>query len=785
MYRIIIFQLLLCFIFGELAWSQAALPQARIGGISINADEFYRDSELGYIELKGNVQLVYKNQHISAQRAKIHYLTQKIEASGNVSIVTPKATIGGSGILFDYESNTGIIYDGFVQSGPVIFQGSVLHKTGEDEYVATEANYTTCSTCPAAWDFSGSEIKAEMGGYAHIQNSFLKVGGIPIFWLPYLIVPLKSDRQTGLLTPEINISGQGGLTISQSLFWAMSESTDSTWTLKNYEKRGLKGLLNYRYMLSENSYGEFDTALIRDRVFADDFRLNKFRDPDDQKQLINRWFLKYSHYYDLPDGLIQRTQLNLASDLQYPQDFPKETMNHGDPTMENRASFTKNFENIHASLDSSYYVNLLQEDPKGNNNDAVHRFPELRMATTQTPILDDTFVFDFDLNFVNFARDGLAYDNLTTCTDTNGKTYRCIDRVSDGVFDEGTDIIRTGQRFDFKPTISKPIQLGSYIDLLPKISYRETQYNFAVGENSNNYRRLIRTEISAKSTATALFGDVDHLQGTIYKHEIQPEVIATNVPWIDHPSHPFFGFSPQTESPFFSRDNVGDADLNGDYGLQFDYNDRLYDRNLVTFVVNNKWTQKKWLGGLPDYKQLASFKVSRTYDAYQESEGNDPWSDITSILDLRFDHFQSYTISNYFPNYGIANTSSRVRFIDKSQNFFQVQLVKQYALTSDKKIDFNNQTEDYTFALGFNAKYIDLVGKFTYDANWKKTEEARKIKSWAYIAQFKPPGDCWFINFTHDQIIGGDTNFNLSFEFVFDGIKKNSLSPSSLDTFSF
>src|SRR5690606_8729128 len=141
-----------------------------------------------------------------------------------------------------------------------------------------------------------------------------------------------------------------------------------------------------------------------DRTFAEDPRLNLYRSPEDQKKTIDRWFVKYEHYQELPDGGVHRAQVNLASDLQYPKDFPNETLNHGDSAMENRVSYTKNTQDQHYSVDSSYYVNLLHADPLAGNEDAVHRLPELRFAQTQQSIGESNFIYSLDLDLVNFAR---------------------------------------------------------------------------------------------------------------------------------------------------------------------------------------------------------------------------------------------------------------------------------------------------------------------------------------------------------------------------------------------
>src|SRR5690606_22751560 len=106
---------------------------------------------------------------------------------------------------------------------------------------------------------------------------------------------------------------------------------------------------------------------------------------------------------------------------------------------------------------------------------------------------------------------------------------------------------------------------------------------------------------------------------------------------------------------------------------------------------------------------------------------------------------------------------------------------RRYAISPGQKVDVDARTEDYTFYAGFTSHYINLMGRFVYDANW--ANQARgdawsdRIKSWAYIAQLKPPGECWAITFIHDQITGGDTNFKVSFEFNFDGQPKAPLSP--------
>lgn len=785
-----------------------AQPSARVQGLTLSADSLFRDNEADTVELSGSVQIIAQDRHISADKAKIDLRSRQAELTGNVRLATSSSTIIGERILFDYESGTGIIYNGYVQSGPVMFEGSVIQKTGPEEYYVVEADYTTCTNCPATWNFSGSSIRAELGGYAYIKRPVLRVGGVPILPLPYLIVPLKSDRQSGLLTPGFEQSTTGGFTLEQPYFWAISRSTDATFILKHYELRGLKGQINGRYMLDEESDGEIDVGSLSDRVFAKDTRLTRYQSSAEQASDFERWFLRYHHYQVQDNGWIHRASINTASDLQYFKDFPNDGYERGstrplidqDPAMESRISSTKNTHHGHFSVDASYYQNLLQSNPLASNDDAVHRLPEIRYSQVPQSIRNSGFYYALELNYSNFARDGAAYDQLSTqvvdgerrryventCNSPGWASDPNCERLSGRPYDRSRDLIRAGQRLDFQPSLSYPITVTSGVDMMPTLSYRETHYTFPIEGVESNVRRYLRAEVAARVSFNRIYGDGVDPKATRYKHEIRPEVTYTATPWISHNSHPFFGFRDQTEVPTFESLTVSDSDLFGDFGLQFDYRDRIYDRNLVTYSLVNTITEKRWVNERPLYKQLALIRLSQSYDAFKAARNDPnqpPLSDISLLADLRLDRIRSYTQLNYYPYQKYVNASSRVRVNDEWGRFAEVgvsRLVTPPARPQDP-VDISKRTEDYTLAAGVISRYLNLMGKLTYDS--VAAADQPSIKSWAYIAQFKPPGDCWIITAIHDQNTDGDTNIRLAFEFNFDGIPKAPLPQNTLDAY--
>lgn len=778
--------------FYPLAWS-ANEQLAKIQGVLVQADSMVRDSDQQTVDLEGHVQVIYQNQHISCDSARINLRAKTIDAKGHAIATTPTATIAGSRILLDYESNTGLILDGYVQSGPVLFEGSQIQKLNDTEYITEDARYTTCTTCPETWSFSGSRIRAQLGGYAYIQNSVMRITNIPVFWMPYMIVPLKSDRQSGLLTPGIESSSSGGVAISESFFWAMSRSQDSTWTFKNYQNRGQKGLLNYRYVLNNNSKGELNYSFLRDKAFAKVDRLNNFRPNAAQGDALDRWFLQYRHYYELPDGFIHRAYLNNASDLQYPQDFPFETGIYRESAMENRTSITKNTDSMHMSVQVDYYKNMMQSNPLADNENAVHRLPEIRLSQIDTHIGNSDFLYSYDLDYVNFARSGLAYDNLNSGLDItpNKKNDRFVQgtgsspscsakdwekdpqchKADDATFDDGIDLIRTGQRFDFQPTIYRPFKFQN-LELMPKISYRELKYTFPTGPISHDDRRYIETDLSARTSFSKIYGDFSSLQSERIKHEIQPEISFTTIPWMENPHSTFFGRTRDKETPLFTQDSITDADLNGTAGLQYDYYDRVYDKKFITFAFTNKLTRKVWADGAPTYQQFVTWKISQSYDVYvaEKNPYGQPLSDLLSDLNINLDYVDINQTAHFFPYQRVTNTSSRIRLKARNGDYLQLMHNLDYKVTPGQEVDISNRNEDYIYSIKKGFNWLDLIGRF----NMKRKVDDSKfyLNYWGYGVRLRVPGNCLQLAFTNYKISSGDTNFAISANFIWDGVQK-------------
>lgn len=764
--------------------SSQTLPLAtsKISGFTIIAENLFRDFERDLVQISGNVQIIYQDQHFRSDFAEINLKKKHVHFRGNVNIQTLEYNIGGDEISLDYYSNQALIVNGFVQSNNITFQGKLIEQRGPNTFFVADADYTTCTNCPSTWSFQGSQIRAELGGYAFLKNTFLKVSGVPILWLPYLIVPLKNERQSGFLTPEFGYVRKHGLFFSESFFWAISRSQDMTFTLRNYELGGLKELLEYRYAISDFSFGQYNLAHFNDSVFASQLVSDNLISDG---TTFRRWSIQGYSQQEINNLTNSRLKLNLISDLHYPKDFFDEFKTYAEGGLENRFNISARGNHTLAQLDSIYYKHLLESNPLQTNSSAVHILPELKLDLTTVQVGNLPLYFRFNSQYDIFYRknkwDDAAFLGTQkyvansagdpTCDHNNVTTTGCKP-TQDNVFNEGTDFLRTGQRLFYKTSLSTPsFNPVEYVNVSPEVSYNESHYFFPEGAERYNIRRFAQLDINSRSRLYKVY-DSENLDRK-YKHELIPELSYTYIPFVDQDAHPFFGNIANGEYSFSSRNNLSDSDLNTPYGVQYDYHDRIYDRHLVTLTFLNRVIRKQ----LSDksYKNILDFRLAQSYDLYQVqskyNQGNQPLSDLSGILNLNIEQFTFTNQFNYYPYLSATNSTTSLSYLNDQQQYF--------------KIGYNSnraegpRVDDVILALGFVTKYINVLSGFIVDTSENRESDSR-LKKFSLITQLKPPGECWGVNFYREQQVGLQAEWRVRFDFSFDGKPPKIIPPEEL-----
>jgi hypothetical protein len=149
-------------------------------------------------------------------------------------------------------------------------EGDELVRVNGNDFRAKHSLWTPCK-CEKdelpAWGIRASTTFAQMGGYATFNDALLEIKGIPILYLPWLMVPIKDRRQSGLLMPSFTDDAVSGSGYSQPLFIDLGRNKDVTIKGDIFERRGLRVGAEARHKKSEFSGLQLNMEVMRDKVW--------------------------------------------------------------------------------------------------------------------------------------------------------------------------------------------------------------------------------------------------------------------------------------------------------------------------------------------------------------------------------------------------------------------------------------------------------------------------------------------------------------------------------------
>lgn len=741
-----------------------SLAQEVAQDLLIHADKWTTLRSQKVTELEGNVQIVYDGKHITCERAILNDSDSTLELFGNVKVSSLDVDTYASRATLSTNSKAGTFYDAVIISGKITFEGKILSRQEDDSLIAYDARYTACDSCPEAWSFQGRKIEAKIGGYAHISHPVFKARQLPVLWLPYIVIPLKSERQTGLLFPSFGFIGNGNW-VDQTLFWAIDDHHDATLTARYFTERGLQGIVDYNYRLSRGSRGRFQGFVIPQTGLQSGDRLYDSQPSGSRSSELNRWFLNYSHFHNLPEGFTNRVKIEATSDLQYLADFPMDAPQLGEPALESSVSLSKSFNDVFVNIEGAYFTNLLVDNPFQSNQSSVHRLPDITAQTKTSQLGKTPFLWDFSFNYVQFARDSFS-----------------TDRVVNPITFEPLEFSRSGQRIRFEPKLYYPLQLGRYVNMINELSYQDTLYIFPDRlEDPSNARRILRLRTSAQTEINRVY-TVDKTQDR-YRHSIKPEISLTHVPFFQQATHPFF--NGRTSEDLFFRQNlpITDLDIFGSgsrqRGLQFDYFDRVYDRSLLTFSIANYLFHSKNPSS-PSH-QLGFLQLSQSYDAYAASLGDRrAFSELSGVAGFQMGPMEATVNFQRFPNYNVTNLSSKLRLQIGSNNFLELGNRRFYSDFPDDSfiVDPSSRSEDVFINAGVKNSFLFVTGGIVLEGNeTRRQRTGNSVLSYQAQGIIRPPGGCWGIMFNYLKPAGGEATNGINISLLFDGSTDITMSP--------
>ncbi len=219
------------------------------------ADLSYKRED--YAVLTGGVQIRYQDIDLKADMAELDLETKVVTATGNVILDQGPRRLTGDTVVFNLDTKTGKLTNSTGHVAPdYYFTGKEVEKTGDNTYVVTDGIFTSCNQEVPDWSFRLGQARVEVDGYAHVRSASMRAKKLPVFYTPYILWPVKSDRTSGFLVPNIGYSDRRGASLGFAYFQTLGRSYDTTFHVDTYSESFL-GLGNeFRYQPTAGHQGQ-------------------------------------------------------------------------------------------------------------------------------------------------------------------------------------------------------------------------------------------------------------------------------------------------------------------------------------------------------------------------------------------------------------------------------------------------------------------------------------------------------------------------------------------------
>ena len=162
-------------------------------------------------------------------------------------------------------------------------RGSAESVELRDDYrVMKNATFTSCLQDDHSWSIYANEMRQHVKEeYAEMWHARFKVQGVPVFYTPYLQLPIGDRRRSGLLIPTLGHGSRDGYFYAQPVYWNIAPNLDATLTPKYMSRRGWQLNSEFRYL---TTLGEGQVA----GEYLGDDRLKDY-DSENRKRHLFYW----------------------------------------------------------------------------------------------------------------------------------------------------------------------------------------------------------------------------------------------------------------------------------------------------------------------------------------------------------------------------------------------------------------------------------------------------------------------------------------------------------------
>ncbi|MFP2516000.1 LPS assembly protein LptD [Buttiauxella agrestis] len=372
--------------------------------VTINADHAkgnYPDDAV----FSGNVDIQQGNSRLQSDEVLLHQKQvegqpepiRTVDAVGNVHYDDNQVILKGPKAWSNLNTKDTNVWDGDYQMVDRQGRGTadLMKQRGNNRYTILEnGTFTSCLPGSNTWSVVGSEvIQDREEELAEIWNARFKIGPVPVFYSPYLQLPIGDKRRSGFLIPNAKYSSNSGLEFTLPYYWNIAPNFDATITPHYMEERGMQWQNEFRYLTQAGAgLMEFD-YLLSDDEYKDDVAKNPSGDE-------RRWLFYWNHSGVMDQVWRFNIDYTKVSDPSYFNDFDSKYGSSTDGYATQKFSVGYANENFDATLSTKQF----QIFESQQNNNSYSAQPQLDMNYYQNDVGPfDTRIYGQAVHFTNVS----------------------------------------------------------------------------------------------------------------------------------------------------------------------------------------------------------------------------------------------------------------------------------------------------------------------------------------------------------------------------------------------
>ncbi|MFA0154683.1 LPS assembly protein LptD [Vibrio sp. 10N.261.46.A3] len=646
----------------------------------------------------GDVVVTQGNKTILADNVTLHQQENIVVAEGNVNFsdgqiksISDKAT---NNLTTDEMTLENTDYEFLCEPG----RGDAVYiaKTGKAVYEIEDGSITSCPIGDNAWRLRASSIDVDQNEeQATFYNPRFEIQSVPVFYLPYLTVPIGDTRKTGFLYPTVSYGSSDGFEAEIPVYWNLAPNYDLETTFKYMQERGTQLNSKFRYL------SDFGSGSIKSEYLPDD---KKYEEKGD------RWGAQLEHSGIFQQSWLFEVDYSKVSDIDYFTDVSSSSIGNredGQLLQEGQATYRSQ------NWDASVLVRDFQVLTP--NNQPYRLMPQLEynyyapevMKYLDFDMISHVSVFDTDASNKPSATRIHVEPGITIPVGNTWGTWTTEARVLGTYYQQDLDGVDTGEGSEYeglKESVSRVIpEFRSHAGIILE---RDTTI---VG----GYTQTLEPQVQYLYVPEEEQSDIGRYDTTLLQTDYYGLFRSRKYSGVD-----FIAAANQVSYGASSRffDDEYKERLNISFGQIF-YIDKDTKQNLNTNEVDKNSNYSSW-----------AVEVDFNYDDYLFYHGGVQYDIDTTAMQL-------------------ANSTLEYRF---TGGYIQTnyRYVTEEYINETVDFDVSSITRDGISQAGLLGAY-QISPKWSTSAQYFYDLTTQEDLEW--LARLNYRSDCWYIGFTYSN----------------------------------